>query len=105
MPQVQINATEFDRAFQEALPQHAKEVDAEMAASPLTASMGGGPMTLVNLGAITGTFCAVWPKIETGINKALWFYSWVDKDTTALIRAWVAAFKSKFLPTVCPKPE
>lgn len=95
---------EFDRAFQAALPKKAREVDDELKANPRMAAMGGAPMALIDIGAITGPFCSKWPAIEAGINKALWFYSWVDKDTTALIRAWISAFKSKFLPMVCPKP-
>lgn len=95
---------DFDRAFQDALPKKAREVDDEMKASPRMAAMGGAPLALIDIGAIIGPFCSKWPAVKAGLLKALWFYSWIDKENAAMGRAFISAFETKLLPTVCPKP-
>lgn len=93
-----IDHEAFLRAFDEALPDHEKAINAKGEKLGLAA---------IDPGALIGGFCKAWPTIKAVLTVALPFVAWIPglgPSAVAKVKAFETAFETTILPTICPTP-
>lgn len=106
MPEVKtITASEFEKAFQAALPGAAKVMtekvkDRESKGLPLQAAMSD--ISALSASGTQETFCKNWTKIKGFLTFAIGAVGFFMPGPAALAKAFIAAVESTILPLVCP---
>lgn len=91
-----VTAQMFERAFADAMPHFRESINKSLIEA------GMMPLSIADAQA---SFCELWPDVESNINIAIRVLKLWKPASAAAIKGFIAAFKTTFLPLVCPIPE
>lgn len=95
-----FDAQSFERAYQDALPDHVNEINDKVKAknASFALSASGVDLKSVNI----GTFCTNWPKIKGFLQTAIAAVGWFMPTQAAMAKAFLTALDTAVIPLVCP---
>lgn len=100
---VTIDVTEFNRMFENELPDANQKVATKLAEHHQQAGMAALNINLDDLASVKDNYCDAWPKISSTLLLALGVLAWVPGvgNYAGLVRAWLRTYEAKLHPMLC----
>lgn len=90
-----FDSNTFEKVFADAMANHKPVPVPEHAATAM-------PLFGTSPAKVAGNFCTLWPMVKGFIQLAISVFGWLQPGAAAAAAAFIVAFETTALPTICP---